>query len=307
MSGPEGPVPSFEPILLEDTLALAVAIADRTARGAEIQRSIISQLPGVPQIEKSPEELRAEQLGRTTLLLLQVENPSRLLTMADMVEATSGGDSGYERRAEELNERLVGASVSPDDVKSMSDWLRRELQTTSGITDERITEDFAKQLRASREVAAERGVDVTAVYADDEMYYEASRRTDPPEKAAADMKAMVESYSADVMNKMLIQMFDSILPAEVREMLGEEELTEMIMDSQIDPEVQAMVDAQVAVLQEGLRQPIFYIFVRTYGFDALNRLTPEVRDALLPKMPVAREIAELIAADPGAPSQETTS
>jgi hypothetical protein len=281
-------------ILPEETLAIATAMADRYAKVLVVTEKIAAAVQGVPYEEESPEEQRATHLGRSALLLLRVENPSRVVTIEQLMDAN---ESNYKKVADELSER-EGLTFEAEGVKEFNHAITRELQAGSGIDNDRMTEDFIKQFEASKAVAEEQGVDVASVYADDDLYYEAARRANTPEETAGDMLAIINAANGEMMSKIAVQMLNSMLPKEALEEISQEEIDEMSLEMQLDPAFQQATAVQAGLMQEVLRQAFLYQLIRTYGYNAVNELSPAHKEGVLPKQPLAEEVSQLVRSSP---------
>lgn len=285
-------------ILPEESLAIASALADRMVRDQLIGESISAQVLGEPIVEKSQEELRTAHLGRATLILLQVEDPSRTLSLTELLEAGSGATS-YERQAAKLNEghTVPGLHFTADHVHEAGAALVNEVQAGSTMSDAYITDYFARQLEASRQVAEERDISPAAVYEDDDLYYAVARAIEDPQTAATHMKSVLDAFSPEAVDRVILQMLDTIITPELRAGLSDEEVQGMIMEMQIDPGIQALLTAQYELRREAIRQRALYDLIRIHTLDAVRQLSPELKDTLLPQRQLARELVELVGTD----------
>jgi len=288
--------------LPEEHLAVAIAMADRAARDQIVMDSIAAQITGVPHIERSPEELRATHLGQSALLLLQVEDPSRSLTL-EALAAASSSDARYERDAEIAGLMRLSHADDPEhddplpveasDVQKISGALVDKVQSSTNLN-EILTEDFAAQLASSKRIAAEHGVRLETVYTDDDLYYEAYRTAFTPQEEARKMRVLMDTISGDMLTNIAVELMDTLVPAEIRDQIPPEELEASIIEIQLDPGIQAAIAAQADSMREPLRQRFLYGFIKTYGYEAVGQLSDDDRENLLPKMRLATELAELI-------------
>lgn len=280
-------------ILGEAALTTAVAIADRAARTEALVDSISAQIQGIPYVEKPLEVRRAAHLGRSTLMLLHVEDPSRILTIQAQYEAGRGSDAAVQHRVEQAQEQL-GISVSADTVRRVELSLLEAAQAGSGFDDQRASDNFGQLLQASKRVAERHDVDVAAVYTDDALYYEAASEAYTPEGDGQEAVDLLAAASEDTFTRFALNQIENFVPKEALAAMTEDDKTAMVMEMQLDPRLTAMVEQFASVGQEVTRQLLLYGFIRTHGYQALERLTPEQRDALTPRMPLARELSGLI-------------
>lgn len=283
---------NWDDVFSGEVLATATAIADRAARSSEVALKITAELQGLPYEAEPAEVQRAAHLGRCAVMLLKVENPDRLVTITEMMDAIRGG-IGYQKQADDLSAEF-GEAVDVATVREVNHSAVGIFQAEAGVSDEFMRDEFAKQLAACKEVAEEHGVDVASVYSDDELYYEASRRTDSPQESADLSCRLIKSVSESFFTNIALQNIDRIIPADMRDEFTTEEINEMMLEMQLDPELTARADAHAGLHQEVIRQSLFYSFVRTYGLIEIDRLSDEQKDILLPKRPLARVLVDLM-------------
>ncbi len=299
MSEPE----SFREILPEETLQIAGAIADRSAIFEQFSEKIIAELQGEPYIETPLEIKRGAHLGRTVLLMLQVEDPSRPLALKDLLDSGLS-NGGYEHEAAALSkygvevddDAAIDIAIDADDYKEVLSSIISGLQGDSDLlSDSQITKRFARQLEACRKTAEIHDTDVATVYRTDDFYYEAAAKAFPIHEAVNSYKELVGNASADLFEQIVLTMIDKMLPAGMASLISEDEKAEFKQELKADPEMQAMLEMQSGIMQEVVRQAALYNIVKSYGIDALADLSPEQRESILPKMPLAKEVRELVA------------
>lgn len=275
----------------EEALATAVAMADRSASLQIIAERINAEINGVEPPVADLESRRAAHLGRSTLLLLQLEDPTRRLTLIEFFDAE--GSTRCDENTKQLAEE-AGINVDGSLFKDSQKILATAFQTQTGISDANITLEFAKGLAAAQEVATEVGTDVATVYADDELYYAAQRKVDSPASYVDITEKMLNGFSESVMENALLQILDIMLPADQENELTAEDLAEIALEMQFDETFQSAMKAQIETMREGARQMLLYGFIRTFGYNAINKLNERQQELILPKMKLAKTVADLL-------------
>lgn len=281
-------------ILPEQAIATAVAIAERSAQAEALNERVAAEILGVPYVEAPAEVRRAAHLGRSTLMLAQLENPGKTLTLQALIEANSNSGYAYYAYKAEVLSAQHNVPVDTGTVKGLEAAAIKELQAEPSASDDRINENFARQLTASKRVAEAHNVELATVYTDDDLYYEASREAYTPEEAVEQTQSLLNALSTGMMNKITLQTLDRILPQDLRDEMTQDDLAALGLELQLNPALQAIIAAQTSSVQEITRQTFLYTFVKTYGYDAINRLSDEQRENLLPKMPLATDLIALM-------------
>lgn len=279
-------------VLPDEALALANAMALRAGQSQVIAEQILAGLQGVSYEAKTPEELRGAHLGRTVLFLAKVESPDATISWGELVDATNA-NGGYEKTAQGISED-AGAEVRAEGIRGLVHAVAGEIRDNSGQTDEKMTKDFAKTLASAREVAADHGTDVANVYATDDLYYEASRRAFEPSEMADELSRIIDSFSGDMLSKVLVQQLENMLPKEMLDQVSQEELAEMAVEMQLDPQVQAGMAESVELFKEAMRQSGTFLFTRTYGVGAIHDLSTAHKLALMPRKPLVAEVFDTL-------------
>jgi hypothetical protein len=127
----------FEPA---EMIALATAIAQRSTRMAALGTHIGSELLGVPYVETSAAVTDAVEIGRASLLLLQIEDPSRVMSMDEIIEASSDGDADA---AVQIRDSF-GVAFTAEEVQARRRAIGNGTLRNAGFTEDHVS----KQLRA---------------------------------------------------------------------------------------------------------------------------------------------------------------
>jgi len=266
----------------EQSLAIADAMAIRDGRLEAVSEQILAGLQGLSYEAKTPEEMRKAHIGRTVLYLAKVEDPDAPFTLAELVDATrSNGSDAYVGAAEAVDEN-VGAEIK---ASFMRDTMG-EIQSAMEAADEEIAKDFARTLTAAKEVAADHGTDVATVYATDELYYEACRRIYSPVGTAEQLCRGIDSFSVEMINKVMIRQLGNMLPRDLLDKISPEELAEMAAEMQLRPEIQSSVAHGVELSKEAIRQAAIHLFVSIHGVEEMKNLPSHYRLALMPRRPL---------------------
>lgn len=279
----------------EDSLALAEAIALRSGQHAAIAEQILAGLQGVPYEAKTPEELRRTQMGRTALYLAKVESPEALITWDEMTASVAAGED-YSAMAEKFSADLdmPGVEIGAGDVRDAILGAAGSISKEAGVTDEKMTESFAKTLNAAREVAAENDVSVATVYNSDKLYYEAYRRAFTPNENVSILSDIIDGVSAEMMQDSLLRQLETFLPNELIEELEPGEFEILLATLQLNPEFRATMEQNAELFKESMRQAGTYNFIRTYGEEALSGLSTSQKLTIMPRMPLVPEVFDTL-------------
>lgn len=264
----------------EETLAIADAMAMRQGKITAISEKIMASLQGMPYQPKTQEQIRRTHIGKQISLMARIEQPDVKVKLEELIDADNK-DSGYAELAEILSNDVI--EVNAEHIRNFAQSVVQEIKTSMGDIDEKMTRDFANGLKIAREIAAERNVTVAEVYLNDELYYETLRRCTPFEEAVETYCKLLETFSDDMFNRLIVTQMQNVLPKEMLEMISPEELSEMMFEMQLDPDMQAMLSQQVETAREGMRQVSEFTLTATYGDDALDRVTAEQRELLAPR------------------------
>lgn len=281
---------NFTETLYVDTMDIANAIAAREAALADIMGRITAELNGVEYVPLPEDHVRAANIGRVTLLLARIDDPTRVVTFNEVSDAVRG-EFSYKQQAEELS--LDDFTVTEEFVKESSHIFSNSLLEHTGTLEKKSAEDFAALLNAARMFAQDHGIRTADVYEDIELYGEVVRKTFTIEDEAQDVEIVLDALSQDAVNNAMLKLFDA-LPEDVREHLPQDELQEMSIAMQLDTHFQAQIAATVGVLQESLRQYFYYNMVRTWGMIFIDKLSKEQQEKLLPKRPITTVVKELL-------------
>lgn len=272
----------------EEALALASAMALRTGELATLEEQVLAGLQGVEYKAPSPEQLQKAHLGRMVLYLAKVESPAAPISWVETLDAAQG-DGGYAETAEEWGEG-EDADVKAESVRSVLHAWVGELQDSSGVSDEKLTKDFARTLDAAKKVAEEYDTDVATVYATDGLYFETCRRAFTAEETADDISRVADTISEDMFNKVMLQQLKNILPEEILAESNPQELAELAAEMQLNSKFQAGISEFAELYEETVRQSGLYMFIRIYGIDALKDLSTHHQSALMPRKPLVAEV-----------------
>jgi len=279
--------PEADMIFSDELLATADAMAWRQGLTLERLEHVAAVLAGGEYAARDEETKRKQAVGRTALMLVRVEKPDTTFTTEELVDSLHDS-SECERAAAELSDdefRVTGKQFREANIKMTDDMLNQ-----MGVGEKERTEDFAKSYGHAKALAEERGVTVADVYRDDELYYEADRLAYPAEEAAKRAIKAFNAFNAEVFKNSMVQMFDQMMPAELRADISEDELNELIMEFQLDDSFNQMLDAQLEPLKEAMRQVVTYEFIKAYGSDTFFALPQEQLDIIRPQQPWVREV-----------------
>lgn len=278
--------------LPEETLAIAEAIANRTARYEELTEKVTAEIMDTPY-QPSTEEVRQQRnLGRTVMLMTRVEDPSIPITLRDMAEKAWDGEH-YDDISEAVS-LTTGSEVDSETFKQIQFNFLDGVQSSSNgqLGDDKITENFARLLSSARALAEETDKPVAEIYDNDELYYEAARRAFPTEDQIASYSTLINSTGDEAMNKVMLNIFDTLLPQEIRDSMSQEELDEMSAELHLDPEVSKAVSMVSSKMQEIVRQMFVYHFSKMYGIDKLKDLSVDEKKTLMPRMRLAPSLTQ---------------
>lgn len=277
----------------ESLMETAEAMAIREGEFSEILGRLTASLSGT-EYQPTPEHVRSERIiGKTALNLLRVENPDTIVSIKDFLEAT-------ERRedTQAIVDQINAISddeefrVGPEHVKNMKVAVVSEISDAMGFDEARLAKEFLRSHEAARQVAQENGVSLAEVFRDDSLYYESRRRTETAEEFAADAKKAFDHLSAHTLQSAMVRMIEQIVPKNILEELGPEEITEMTTEMQLDPEFTKALEASLETPKEAMRQALMYRFLKVYGYDELSKLEPDTLDAFMPRLPWVKEVFE---------------
>lgn len=274
--------------LPEESLAIANAMALRSGRMQAISEQIAASLQGIEYEPKTPEEMRAANIGRTVLYMAQIDDPSAPLKLTDITDAQHAG-GGYERLADGV---VISDDFNPEaeDVKGLFHAIADEIGEGAGLNSEKLATDFAKTLTSARQVAREHGTDVATVYDNDELYYEANRRAFSLSEAVTDFSDAIEAISGEMFNKVAVQQLENLIPKEQLNQLSAEALAEISASIQLNPQIQANFFQQAELSKETLRQYGIYVIARTYGPRALSDIPMSQVRVITPRKSLAPEV-----------------
>lgn len=274
----------------EEALALAEAMAYRSLLTNQISAQIKASLSGEMHVPDPEEVQRAELVGRSAMLLAQIENPATTYTAEERVDAKMGS-AGYRHHAQTMNEATPN-EIELDEQNTRASIIRtiEEIQRGNGYSDADIADEFARRLAAAREVATLHDTDVASVYSQDDLYFEAERRAFTPEEDGHKIATIIDGLSDDVILNSVIRSLELLLPEEILEEATAEELAELSMELQLDPGIRELMAGQVEFSREVLRQTCAYFFVKTYGPGAFAKLPVEQLFVVQPRLPLVPEI-----------------
>lgn len=293
MSSPQ----DFEAWLPAETLAIAQAIAYRQSIENEAFARIHDKVFGQPHQPITPETRQAQVLGGTTLLLLQVEDPTRQETFREI--SGRHEDEWYERQAGALSRN--GWEISPQNFRKLYMTLADELEARAGTPTVGPAELFATLLAAAREVAEAHDTDVAMVYIDDALYVEAARRAYTPEMLIENCEEATRDITADAIRALELTMMGSDDFAD--EGRTPEDRALEAMEMQLDPHNQEINEMLVEILREISLQFLTYRLATFWGADMLEELWRERRH-LKPNGPIPRFLYKLVCPDAPDPTYE---
>lgn len=239
-----------------------------------------------------PEATRRQRiLAQTALNIMRVENPHRAVQLSDMV-AAKADDSQVEQALDELNQYIDDPEhhIDKEKFRSLQLGLNSEILGKAGFDDEHIATDFANLLENVTIVAHEKNVTVAEVYRSDELYYEACGRAMSPEKYATEGVAAIDAMTSETLRAALVRNIELMLPKQILETISSEQLDELIMAMQFDSELTAHFEEVMAPRQEAMRQALTYMFLKTYGYEKLLTLAPDILTKLAPQQPWVTDV-----------------
>lgn len=269
--------------LPEESLAIADAMALRAGRIGAISEQILAALQGIEYEPKTPEEMRREHIGRTVLYMARIDDPTAPISWTELADAQHA-NGGYEQLAAGVE--VDGMHPEAEGVRGLIHATIKEVQEGAGMSDEKSAQDFAKTLASARQVAKDHDTDVVTVYDSDELYFEASRRAFPIDETVDELSHAIDTVSGEMLNKVIVQQLENMLPKEFLEELDPEQLAKISAGMQLNAEVQAGLAQRAELLKESIRQTATYLITRIYGLDALNTLSTAQKLTLMPRKPL---------------------
>lgn len=85
-----------------------------------------------------------------------------------------------------------------------------------------------------------------------------------------------------------------MIPKFMLELVEPDELAEMVEEMKLNPDFQADMSNRAELLKESMRQTGVYLFVKTYGYEALNELPVSHKLTLMPRKPLVPEVFDAL-------------
>jgi len=285
-----------------ETLALAQAIAHRSALEEAAAFSISAYVTGMPMPELPPEVQEAQLVSSTVLQLKRLEDASYSPTVAEQL-ASARTDGVSEAMAERWSEEF-GTEVNVDQVQAVLEGTANEIEDR-GVGQDYFNEIFARNLDGAKKVASLHGTDSASVIADDTLYYESQRAAYTPETHARLWQKTIPPPTGQSQMNVLVKQADQLLPQAVTDQLLPGELDELLLEMQFNPMAKEFLTAIAEATRESLKQAYLNDAVKIWGLDVIDTLSDDLRDEMLPVGPLAPEVrVSIAAAEP--PVQEET-
>lgn len=280
--------------LSDETLAIATAMTERNiAAGQEVQR-ILATLSGAPFTAVSDEAKRASQISETAHILRQVDDPSFVIQTGDQIVAAVSSEEITERAARYSEQFGLDAEASAAALKRAYRDTGNKVDEQSETRQDGGAAMLARQLNAAREVASEQGVTTATVFEQDDLYFEAARRSTTPGEFIAEQLDLIKSLSADILKGILITFIAEAKPQQF-EGLSADEMTEVLIELDLSAGMQTLVESLVGNAQEAVRQLFVIRAARRWGADVLQLLALEGAAGLVPTRPLVPEVESELA------------
>ncbi len=276
----------------EVTLGMAEAVAMRQIKQRLVMQRIAEELYLDPAF--IPEKDLAQEFRDEVIFFIsQFDDPSQPIdTMRTLDAELARGE--YGDLAEFYEEHDL--TYNPQGGRHMLNDYAERYGEISGITPESLAAQFQERFQAIQQLADERSVNLIDVYADEDLYAEAVRRSTSLENEATGTIAMIEAFSLDTIVEILVRNFDNLMPTEFTEELTLEERIEVVTDFQLDEDWMADINESIETSKEFIRQVFMMNVIRTWGKHSLDRLTDDQKNILMPKMPLTTPVLETIEA-----------
>lgn len=282
--------PNFNCPINDELLQTADAITIRQMKNNELISIAKSVIMGVPYESPPKEQVRAEQLGRKTLMLLSLENPDLIISNQQRIDCVNS-DEVYRYRAEHLSSSTnFEIVIDPSQLKAEENSALEQIFEASDITPELMAEAFSKDHQAVKKVAEAEDVPVSEVYIDDNLYYQAMKLALSPDDFVLVRKRVNQNWTSNKFKELLLHLNGTLKSGLLNEGLDESEAEQFIQDMRETPEINHFVSFLTESTEEASRQCATYRFIKTYGYDKLLELTPEQQSYLLPRTPWIPEV-----------------
>jgi hypothetical protein len=146
------------------------------------------------------------------------------------------------------------------------------------------------ELDKAKQLAKSHGVNLSEIYSNDDLYTELQTTLHTPETFAGSFTHTLHHMSSeDYENSVAMKMIDRSLP---KEGLSEEQISELTLAFQLDPNVQSQIKGRIEAYREATRQVFVCEATQYWGDGVLEQLTEEKRKILTPRQPLALNIVE---------------
>lgn len=267
----------------DDKMALAQAMAIRQGKIEATSDKVAAGLMGVPYDPPTAEQVMEQHLGPQLMLINLIDNPNASVQLENMFIV----DLDHGVYAEDFADLFEDGEVpepNPEGQQQVAEAYAKEFrQSFDGDLEQMIAQDFADLLNSARQLATERGVPVTDVYINDDLYYEASRRAMTLEQRVERFCKIMNIMSGDMVTRIAVTQVENLLPQGAVDAMTTDELNDYVINMQIDPAAQMQAEMDAEFSKECLRWSCEYVLTTMYGDDVYDRLTDEQRQALTPR------------------------
>lgn len=263
---------------LEEILQIAEAIADRELREAQVVQNLMAANTG-EEAELLPDNMRQKILvARTALLIQQIENPTTKLSIDETIDVLLSNGS-CDTLAAKVSEGS-GEEVSGEQVKDLIKGFSKRVLDEAGIDDAKSTELFVKTFEAAKQVAAERKCSIADVYREEELFIEIYKKAYTPEEFVTQQIKASDAISEKTINALLVHMVETLVPADMREEMSDEEMAELLTEMQLDPDIQKSITQAAEMGQTAAKSMAASYVIRIWGSETLHNLPTDMQEKL---------------------------
>jgi len=274
----------------ERKVNLARAMATRSFDEGQKSQIRIAEITG-GEYTPTPDIVRECLISIDTLMNERIlDNPSSLPTNPyELVASTydNVGDDVFDRITHEIQgKEEEPLPITAPQLRSISKAIRESAVNTfapTSVTGKGFT-DLLKQVDEAKKIGAEKGVNPTVVYTDDELYAELIRRTNTPIETAKGGITMIKLFTSKKMSEFVMNMIPAftqlIEKIEGEEQSSQEEIQEMKQEISEDPDFKKTVRDMTLQYKKATRIIITEQIIRFWGQEGLDSLSETAKKEL---------------------------
>lgn len=249
----------FRERAVEENVALAVVLAQRSLEELRIGADIMAELSNIPA-DLSEEELSAQ---------LMVSAISYLLSIEDIGTPDAETDDAHNASLAAQFSAQTGMVISPQDVSNAYQTIWANYDP---LFDAMCRNLLAAGLEVAQNLAGERGIPVSEVIADDELYVRVQRETIKVDQVTA-LTAVAVKKLERVGTLNCIAEYGCTLEHALRHKPIAARQVEVVERLRNDAGFQDLLDDRVRLPSEAMRQLTMYNIVKYLGQAGLDQLT----------------------------------